>query len=234
MWLHHFTTALLLILTASVSFSQEVAPSVLIVLVVDASKSALPVPKPTVGQLKEIDSLVNNRKTGGTLAFAVIGNPKPENRHFYRYNIDPVPVAKPGATLKIRAEIGRNARQIKTDNRQRVNSWLPLYQQILLQYKPNGPELSNVDEVFTRAVLLLREPPYQNHQKILVFCSDLKNEPNRSNVVVPWSINLNGISQLTVVGTGASYPNPFTKLPNYVVLSDVDGLVPTLQIILNR
>ncbi|GAB3965888.1 hypothetical protein GCM10028806_05580 [Spirosoma terrae] len=119
------------------------------------------------------------------------------------------------------------------ENRRRSIEWEALYQQVVLQYKPNGSELSNVSEVFAKATILLREPAYKGYRRILVFCSDLKNEPKRPNAVVPWSISLNGIPQLTVIGTGASDPNPFTGLSNYVVLADVAGLVPAIKAILN-
>lgn len=234
MWLTHFSTALLLTLIAFVGISQPVAPPVLIVLAVDASKSALPVPKPTISQIREIEALLLQRNNGGTLAFAVIGNPKPEMRHFYRFDLEPMPVAKPNVVLTVQARIRSQAKGVMTGNLQRSKEWEALYQQVVLQYKPNGPELSNVGDVFTKSAILLREIQYKGYRRILVFCSDLKNEPKRSTIVVPWSVNLNGIPQLTIIGTGASDPNPFTGLPNYIVLADVAGLVPAIKAILNQ
>ncbi|WP_461137313.1 hypothetical protein [Spirosoma terrae] len=88
MWIIHFSIVLLLTLASLVASGQPVGPPVLIVLAVDASKSALPVPKPTVRQLREIEALLLENNTSGTIAFAVIGNPKPEMRHFYRFKLE--------------------------------------------------------------------------------------------------------------------------------------------------
>lgn len=221
-------------LIALVGTSQTVVPPILIVLVIDASKSALPVPRPTLVQLRELEEILLERNSGGTLAFAVIGNPKPEIRHFYRLDLAPVPVVKSDIVLTVKAKARNQAKLVIDKNERWSGEWKALYQQIVLKYKPNGPDISNVSEVFTKAALLLREPQYRNYLKILVFSSDLKNEPKRNNVVVPWKINLNEIPKLVIIGTGASDPNPFTNLSNYIVLADIGGLVPAVKNFLNN
>ncbi len=165
---------------------------VLMVIMEDRSGSTAENRKLTVDDYRRIAERFADRFSG-VIAARVIGNPAPEDRNFFRFE---VPAPRPykevpeGATLSERAKVKQRNQEIAAENRRRreeararLGEWLQRVEQRIVQYKPVGRGVTDIRDALIHLDGLIAEPTFRNYdQVVVVLLSDGVHDADRKPV----------------------------------------------------
>ncbi len=145
---------------------ESIAP-VLVVIGVDVSGTFKNYKPLTPPQLKNICNHLSDSGSGGTVTIAPIGNPTDES--FLRCHIEPIPEVDSTAILSERGR-QRIEKDLKENtNEQNIQSFLNEYKNILLSKNHEHTDLNGFAD---KTSIILKEPQYGNHNKMVVIYSD--------------------------------------------------------------
>lgn len=163
----------------------------LLVIGDDRSGSTFGIRKLTAEDYKMLLTEIS-KQGGGTVAVALIGNPEPQSWEPFILKIPELSdttwfdTEDRDITMTERTQILNSNKKIIQENENKLISAQNLINQFVdsiimpkvINYKPNGPDMTNLDESIKRINILLRTPIFSDYDKIIIaIFSDGKNQP---------------------------------------------------------
>jgi len=194
-----------------------------VVILDDRTDSGIDIIKPDTSFYRKI---ANHFTELGSVCIAaiVVGNPPIEARTFARAYLRehiPIPV---DAILSEEAKVKNQNRKINLQNQKSIREWLVKIDANIIRYKPDGQNLTKIQEPLDKAYKLLKEPVFQKSQKIMVIISDMVNEPSIEGKVEPLNHKLYEFENLKLISVGVREPNIFSNVVGHHNLESIYGL----------
>ncbi len=150
---------------------------VLMVIMEDRSGSTEENRKMSVADYRRIAEGFLDRFSG-VIAVRVIGNPAPEDRNFFRFEVpapQPFEEVPEGATLTEKGKIRQRNEAIAAENRRRreeararLGEWLRKVEQRIVHYRPAGRDVTDIRDALVHLNGLIAEPTFRNYDEVVV------------------------------------------------------------------
>lgn len=148
---------------------------------------------------EEYKSIIENyiNKYSGVVAVRVIGNPAAQNLEFFRYKPKPTYIVpdlnsiakKYNLTLTNRALAKKDIDALKKKNdsianlnSKGINQFIVSINNSILNYKPNGKDLTDINDFLDHLNVLINEPQYKGKKIDIILQSDGVHDANKKPV----------------------------------------------------